>query len=116
MVLSMNLKKLRLAEGLTLDEMAELIGTGRTSYYSYETGKTLPPVEVLILLSEHFGVPVEAMLYNPLIPKANPIGENMAALAREFKIIDVFRKLDPETQGKLLAAAKSLLDEDSIYY
>ena len=115
-VLGANLKKLRLSEGMTLDEMAEFIGTGRTSYYNYERGYVLPPADVLILLAEHFGLSVEEMLYSPSIPRCNPIGENRAALAREYRIIDAYRQLNPETQGKLLAIARNLLDEDSIYY
>ena len=115
-VLGANLKKLRLSEGMTLDEMAEFIGTGRTSYYNYETGRVLPPADVLILISDHFGVSVEEMLYSPVLPKTNPLGENRAFLAREYRIIEIFRELDSITQGRLLAVAKSLLDEDLSYY
>ncbi len=97
---------------MTLDEMAVFLGTGRTSYYNYETGRRMPPVEMLILLSEHYDLPVEALLYDPGVRIAGPLPENRAAISREFLMIGVFRQLSPYTQGKLLAEAKSLLDDD----
>ena len=101
---------------MTLDEMACFLGTGRTSYYNYETGRRLPPVEMLILLSEHYDLPIEALLYDPDISAPGPLAENRAAISREFVMLDAFRRLSPFTQGKLLATAKSLLDDDMKRY
>lgn len=53
------LKELRTDHRMTLDEMAELIGTTKTAYFYYENGSRKVPAEVAHTLSKFFNVEVE---------------------------------------------------------
>ena len=44
---------------MTLDDMAELIGTTKTAYFYYENGSRKVPAEVACTLSKFFNVEVE---------------------------------------------------------
>ncbi len=56
------IKKIRLANGYTQEEMAILCGVDRSTYTYYETGKCEIPVKALIVASSAFGIAVEWFL------------------------------------------------------
>ncbi len=55
-------KKIRLANGYTQEEMAILCGVDRSTYTYYETGKCEIPVKALLVASSAFGISVEWFL------------------------------------------------------
>ena len=61
--ISKNIKKLRAEQGLTQDTLAERINVTRQAISSWETGRTQPDAQMLISLSEVFGVPIEMLIY-----------------------------------------------------
>jgi transcriptional regulator with XRE-family HTH domain len=58
------LKELRLAKGLKQEEVAKLLGIGRTAYGAYELGDNLPPLNKIMQLAEFYSVSVDYILYN----------------------------------------------------
>ena len=56
------LKKMRTELGLTQDDIAEVLSMNRTTFYKYENGAAVPPVNVLMKLAALFNVPVSVML------------------------------------------------------
>jgi len=64
-----NIKRLRLRQKLTQDELAERLFVTRQTVFNYETGKTNPDVEMLVKISEVFGVDVQQLIYGP---ESNP--------------------------------------------
>ncbi len=56
------LYELRKAKDVTQQRMAIDLGVDQTSISSYECGKYLPTVEVLIKLAEYFGVSTDYLL------------------------------------------------------
>lgn len=56
------LLELRKARNLTQQRLAIELGIDQTSISSYECGKYLPTVEVLIKLAEYFGVSTDYLL------------------------------------------------------
>lgn len=58
----MNLVKLRNNIGLSQQDVAEKIGIKKTTYWSYETGRTEPPIEILNKLADFFGCSVDYLL------------------------------------------------------
>ena len=58
-----NLKKLRTESGLTQEAVAREIGLTRQAISSYESGRTQPPVDLLIRFAELYGVEPEDVLY-----------------------------------------------------
>ena len=59
------LKELRETHGLSQDEMAEKLFVTRQAVSRWETGKTVPNTETLKLISEAFGVSINALLGQP---------------------------------------------------
>lgn len=53
------LKKLRKAEGVTQEELAQKLGVGKNSILGYELGKNSPSFERAVLIAEHFNVPLD---------------------------------------------------------
>ena len=60
-----NLKKIRIARGLTQYEIAEFINVSQVVYSKYETGKSEPSYDTLTKLANYFDVSVDYLLdYN----------------------------------------------------
>jgi len=64
----MDLKELRLAKGLTMEQLAELLGVTRQMVYNYESKKRTPSVEICKKYSEIFGVTTDNVLGLTEIP------------------------------------------------
>lgn len=62
------LKELRLAKGLNQQEVAEMLGIGRTAYGAYELGDNVPPLSKMIMLAEFYNVSLDYILYKEETP------------------------------------------------
>ncbi len=58
-----NLKRLRLAKGLTQDELAELLFVTRQTVSNYENGRSRPDIETLMTIAEILETDVNTVLY-----------------------------------------------------
>lgn len=56
------LKQLRIAKGLTQNELAKILDVSKSNISKYEAGNVEPNLEVLIRISEYFEVPVDYLL------------------------------------------------------
>ena len=66
-MLSTNLTFLRKTKGFTQSEMADFIGiTGNTRWSDYERGKSNPPIDVLLIISDKFKISVDALIKEEL--------------------------------------------------
>jgi DNA-binding XRE family transcriptional regulator len=61
-----NLRKIRLRENLTQQELANMANVGRTSVTNIESGKQLPPVDLLYVIGAALGVRIEELLPNSM--------------------------------------------------
>ena len=57
-----NIKKLRLKQGITQDELGKLLGVQKAAICKYETGRVNIPNSVIITLSEFFKVSADYLL------------------------------------------------------
>ena len=53
------LKELRLEASLTQDDCAKIAYIGKTTYYRYEHGERSLPMDVAMLLAEHYNTSVD---------------------------------------------------------
>lgn len=60
--LGFKLKKLRKYKGLNQDELAQMLGVGKTTVSNYETGYTMPPGMNLLQLANFYGVSMDDLL------------------------------------------------------
>ncbi len=58
------LKELRLAKGLKQEEVAKILGIGRTAYGAYEIEDNIPPLNKLLILAKLYDVSIDYILYN----------------------------------------------------
>ena len=61
MYIGQNIKYLRKKQGMTADELAKEDKT-RNAITKYQLGRSTPPVEVIMQLSEYFDVSMEMLL------------------------------------------------------
>lgn len=70
------LKELRNEKNLTQEQLAEILGVTNRSVSRWETGATMPDFDLLIQLSEYFGVGVGELLDGERAPEKEGAGEN----------------------------------------
>lgn len=61
LILSQNLKTLRLNRGFTQNDIAGVLGLNRSTYTYYEMGKTLPDILVLHKLARFYDISLDAL-------------------------------------------------------
>ena len=66
-----NIRHLRYLKGLTQEQLAEEFCIPRSRIGSYEEGRSEPPIEMLIHLSDYFKVPVDILVKNDLTPSTD---------------------------------------------
>jgi transcriptional regulator with XRE-family HTH domain len=75
MLLSKNLRFLRTSNNLKQKDFEE-IGLKRASYGHYETGKSDPPLPVLVKIANYFSVKIDDLLFIDMERRAQNPGEN----------------------------------------
>jgi transcriptional regulator with XRE-family HTH domain len=58
------LKELRMAKGLKQEDVANMLGIGRTAYGAYEIEDNIPPLNKLMILAKFYNVSIDYILYN----------------------------------------------------
>lgn len=56
------IKNLRRSEGLTQQDIANMLGITRGAYANIENGKREPDIATMILLADHYGVTIDYLL------------------------------------------------------
>lgn len=89
-----NIKKIRTVKKVNQNDFANLFGISRASVGAYEEGRAEPKIETILKISEHFKIPVDALLKKDL--QVNDISN--------FKLDNEKLKLDTNnlTSGKKL--------------
>lgn len=64
MKMNISLKKLRISNNETQNDLANFLGVSRTTYLKYENGLHEPSFETLTKLADHFNVSVDYLLGN----------------------------------------------------
>ena len=91
-----SLKKLRIKNNKSVDEISKLLNISVQAYYKYENGKNEPNIENLIKLADYYHVTIDELIGRPLSLI------NKASLSeREQKIIEQVLEMS-EDQQKLI--------------
>ncbi|MEP2935091.1 MAG: XRE family transcriptional regulator [Gilvibacter sp.] len=64
--ISKNIRHLRSLKKLTQEQFAEELAVPRSRIGSYEEGRSEPPIEMLIAISDYFKVPIDILIKNDL--------------------------------------------------
>ena len=124
MTLAESLKKIRKQYKMTQEDIAKLLGISRSGYTYYETGKTVPSVEVLQKLSAIYNTTIDVIVGNPL--RGNTDSRYYADILSvsegnadpliymkkdEQALIMAFRLLPEEEKDKLQAVVMDMLKD-----
>ena len=98
------LKRLRLANNLTQQELANILETTKQAVSSYESGKSTPSLNSLIKLSEHFNISLDSLVFDNK-NKSIDFTSNLSSiddLRLEIKILQTLQKKINSTFSDLL--------------
>lgn len=122
--LKINLKRLRNDYGLTQDEVADIISKDRSSVAKYESGKALPPIDILKQLAKLYRVSVDELCgisssKNMLTLRDEPEGRKKnepkyAKLSKEEKLIVLkFRMMNDSEKNELIEKISEITSKGS---
>lgn len=77
-----NLKYLRKIKGLTQDQLADKIGVNRAMIGSYEEGRAIPKVTLLLDIAHYFGITIDSLVGEDLSSKENQPGTLQAEIMK----------------------------------
>ncbi|HCU2611581.1 TPA: helix-turn-helix transcriptional regulator [Clostridioides difficile] len=103
LVLSKNLKDLRIKKGLTQEQVAKDLMTTKVSISRYENGTREPKIEMLDSLSNYYNVSVDYLLGKTSI-------ENYITTDEISKIIKSYESLPKEAQEHINSYIEFLVD------
>ena len=123
MTLTESLKRIRKQYKMTQEDVAKFLGISRSGYTYYETGKTVPSVEMLKKLATMYdttiddvvGMPQKKSVSGKSVAETNFMGEGIDPLMymkkEEKTLIMAFRLLSDEEKKKLTDEAITMLSE-----
>lgn len=83
------LQELRKAKKLSQKEVAGHLNIPATTYNTYESGRTEPPIEILVRLSHLYGMPIDIIVQRDrTYTTAEDIGRKMTAFKAELAELD----------------------------
>jgi transcriptional regulator with XRE-family HTH domain len=97
------LKMLRNSRGLTQELFAQAINCSREAVASYETGKSTPPVEVLIQMADFLQVSLDYLVGRSQTSKM----ESPNLVTEGEDLFSLYYKLSKDDQIRLFSIAKA---------
>ena len=82
-----NIKTARLNQGLTQDQLAEKIHTTRQTVSNYETGKSNPDLDMLIIIAQALGCDIHRLIYGNKVDESKKRRLILTALAAVFALV-----------------------------
>ena len=108
------LKTLREKSGESMSKTAEFLGIPKGTYASYEYGKREPNIEMILKISDHFGVAIDYLLGGK---SAETPEDTIKRLAKQYQMTDAQRGIaaayfymNEENREKLLEIVRTFAD------
>lgn len=123
MEISEALKKIRKQYKMTQEDVANFLGISRSGYTYYETGKSMPSIEVLKKLSAIYDTTIDEVIGNRIKNQSSKYGKSavmedcpdplMYMKKEEQQIVMAYRLLDDNEKEMLKDFAVKMLSEKS---
>lgn len=118
-----SLKSIRKQYKMTQEDVAKFLGISRSGYTYYETGKSLPSIDVLKKLAAIYDTTIDAVVGNPVKTVTSRYGRAGAVMEdcsdplmymkkEEQEIIMAYRLLSDEAKEKFRQISLDMLDEN----
>lgn len=102
-----NLRALRLAKGISQQQLADVIGTTQQSINKYENHSTEPDIDTLIQLADYFETSIDELVDHTVGPDSGPKGPLLTH--KEAVFLRDYRTLTREEQESLRLVTKNYL-------
>lgn len=113
------LQELRKARKLSQKEVAAHLNIPATTYNTYESGRTEPPIEILVRLSHLYGMPIDIIVQRDrTYTTAEDVGQKMVAFKEQLAEIDkqiAEQGVDAPGVPEFMAALNKLADAMTAY-
>ncbi len=105
-----NLRNLRLAKGISQQQLADVIGTTQQSINKYENHSTEPDIDTLIQLADYFETSVDKLIGH-MTPGTANLADELVLTHKEMLLLKDYRKLSKEEQESLRLIIKNYLKD-----
>ena len=105
-----NIRKYRVINDLTQQEIADMLGVDRTTYSKYESGKANPQFTNVVKLAEIFGVTV-GELCGSNDEELMEFGDSAAFSTEELRLVYSFRTLAEWRKTEILRMVNRLAND-----
>lgn len=90
-----NIRFLRKSKGLKQEDLANVLGSCRSTVGQWEIGANTPPIDAIVQIADFFGVSLDDMLSRPLNDGPAVISEkNIATEEQSARLLSYFDKLN----------------------
>lgn len=90
---SLKLKKLRIQNKITQEQLAKKLGVARTTITNYETGESKPDIETLKKIAEYFNCTIDDLLNTSLDNEPN-LNINFVNKLKEYRKLNNYTQFD----------------------
>lgn len=125
-ILSLRLRLLRIASGMKQDDVAQVLGIGRSAYTYYELARSRPDCDALVRLAKLYKVSIDYLVGISNFPDGNRALKNEEdqqehdivapeasfgkLTANERYLLGVYRQLSEQTQAEVLGTMEKKRD------
>lgn len=106
-----NIKKLRLKDKISQQELGDIVGVSQQSINKYENHNVEPGLETLVKIAEYFNVSVDFLIGHTDVER---LPENLTRFdlnREESKLIDGFRKLSKSEKSSIIVIIENYLNK-----
>lgn len=77
------MRELRKAKGLSLKQLGDMVGVAEVTISTYETGKRLPPVDIVCAIADVFDVSLDYLVRGK--EKDRPVGRSLKEMVSDYE-------------------------------
>lgn len=104
-----NLRNLRLNQGVSQQQLADVIGTTQQSINKYENHSTEPDLDTLIKIADYFQVSVDFLIGHSMNFTNQAPAEDWALTREETSLLKDYRQLSREEKDSIRLVLKNYL-------
>lgn len=104
-----NLRNLRLNQGVSQQQLADVIGTTQQSINKYENHSTEPDIDTLIKIADYFQVSVDFLIGHSINSVSQPPAEDWVLTREETSLLKDYRQLSREEKDSIRLVLKNYL-------
>lgn len=107
------LKQLRQSKNLSQQKLAELFNLSQQAIWKYEKGLAEPEISTLKKFADYFGVSVDYLLENSIVPEKSDLLIEKQLTPKETALVQYFRSCSVKRQDLILELLQEISENRS---